>query len=114
MDINATETVKAEITFEREYQIQVVMINVYHNDSLIFNASKFMKELLKNQQKIRFSGSGASHKNGVSERSIKTVVTMTSAIFMQAWIICQKDTLSIDFVQRKWTFLYRSKIGSLI
>ena len=57
-----------------------------------------MEELLKKQQKLRFSGSGASHQNGAgSERAINTVVNMASSILMQAWIICQKDTLSIDF-----------------
>ena len=54
--INATETVKAKLTFEREDKSQGVMINVYHTDNGIFNISKFMEDLLKKQQKIRFSG----------------------------------------------------------
>ena len=41
--INATETVKAKLTFEREAQIQVVVIKVYHTDNWIFNSSEFMK-----------------------------------------------------------------------
>ena len=49
-----------------------------------------------------------------AERAIHTVVNMASAILMQAWMICQKDTLSIDFGQRKWTMLYGSKVGLLI
>ena len=52
------------------------MINVYHTDNEIFNTSKFMEELLKKQQKIRFSGSGASHQNGAAERAINTVVNI--------------------------------------
>ena len=44
--INATETVKAKITFEREDQSQVVIINVYPADNGIFNTSKCMKYLL--------------------------------------------------------------------
>ena len=43
------------------------MINVYHTD--IFNTSKFMEELFKKQQKLRFSGAGASHQNGVGSRA---------------------------------------------
>ena len=39
--INATETVKAKITLEREDKSQGVMTNVYHTD--IFNTSKFME-----------------------------------------------------------------------
>ena len=49
-----------------------------------------------------------------AERAINTVVNMASTIFMQAWMICYKDTLSIDFGQCKWTMLYGSKVGSLI
>ena len=37
--INATETVKAKLTFEREDKSQGIMINVYHTD--ILNTSKF-------------------------------------------------------------------------
>ena len=48
------------------------------------------------------------------ERAINTVVNKASAILMQAWMICHKETLSIDFGQRKWTILYGSKVGFLI
>ena len=40
--INATETVKAKLTFEREAQSQVVVIKGYHTDNGIFNSSEFM------------------------------------------------------------------------
>ena len=73
-----------------------------------------MEELLKKQQKIRFSGASDSHQNVAAERTINTVVNMASAILMQAWMICNKDTLSIDFGQRKCTMLYGSKVGFLI
>ena len=62
--INATEFFKETITFEREAQSQVMAIKEYHTDNEIFNASEFKKELLKQQQKIKFSGAGASHQNG--------------------------------------------------
>ena len=112
--INDTENVKAKITFDREDKSQGVMINVYHNDTGIFNTSKFMEKLLKNQKKISFSGASTSHQNGAAERAIKTVVNMVSTILMQAWMICHKDTFSIDFGQRKCTMLYVYKVGSLI
>ena len=62
--INATETVKEKPTFDREDKSQGVMIHVYHTDNEIFNTSKFTEELLNKQKKLRFSGAGASHKNG--------------------------------------------------
>ena len=88
VDINATETFKEKITFEREDQSQGVMIKGYHTDNWIFNASEFMGNILKNQQKIRFSGAGASHQNGAAERSIKTVVTMVRTMLMHAALRC--------------------------
>ena len=66
------------------------MIKVYHTDNVIFNTSKYMENLLKNHQKIRFSGDVSSHKNGAAERIINMVVTMASAILMQAEIIYHK------------------------
>ena len=55
-----------------------------------------MEEILKKQQKIRFSGAGASHKNGAAERAIKMVVTMTSTMLMHAALICTEDIFSTD------------------
>ena len=47
VDINATKTVKAKLTFEREVQIQGVVIRGYNTDNEIFNVSEFMDDLLK-------------------------------------------------------------------
>ena len=48
---NHAETVKAKLTFEREAQIQEVVIQGYHNNNGIFIASEFMQELLKQKQR---------------------------------------------------------------
>ena len=64
--INATETVKAKLTFEREDQSQRVLIKGYHTDNMIFNYSEFIEELSKNQKNIMFSGAGVSHQNGAA------------------------------------------------
>ena len=94
--INATEAVKEKLTFEREAQSQGVVIKGYHTDNGIFNSSEFMEDLLKKQQKIRFSGAGASHQNGAPERAIKAVVTMARTMLMHAALRCPEDTLSTD------------------
>ena len=92
--INATETVKKKLTFEREAQSQGVVIKGYQTDNVIFNSSEFMEELLKKQQKIRFSGAGASHQNGAAERAIKMLVTMARTVLMHAALRFPEDTLS--------------------
>ena len=53
-----------------------------------------MEELLKKQQKIRFSGAGASHQNGAAERAIKPVVTMARTMLMHTVLRCPEDKLS--------------------
>ena len=65
-------------------------------------------------RKIKFSGFGASHQNRLAEHAIKTVVPMSSAILMQAWMIYHNNTLSIDYGELKWAVLYGSKVGSMI
>ena len=61
------KNVKAKLTCEREDKSQGVMIKICHAD--IFNTSKFIEGLLKNQQKIKLSGAGASHQNGSGSRA---------------------------------------------
>ena len=55
-----------------------------------------MEDLSKKQQKISFSGDGASHQNGSEERAIKTLVTMARSMLMHAALRCTEDTLSTD------------------
>ena len=94
--INATKTVKAKLTFDREAQSQGLVIKGYHTDNGILRASELMEELLKKQQKISFRGAGASHQNGAAKRSIKTVVTMARTMVMHAALRCPEDTFSTD------------------
>ena len=72
------------------------MIKVYHSDNGIFNASYFMEELLKKQQKIRFSGSGASHQNGAAECTVNAVVTMPRTILIHVTLRYPENTFSTD------------------
>ena len=93
VDINASETVKAKLTFGRESQSHGMEIKGYHTDNAIFNASEFMEELLKNQQKIIFSGAGSPHYNGASYCAIKIVVTMARTTLINAAVRCPEETL---------------------
>ena len=94
--INATETIKAKITLEREYQSQGVIIKGYHTGNGIFNTSEFLEELFGEQKKIRFTGAGTSYQNGIAECIIRTLVTMTRTILMHAVLRSTEDTLSTD------------------
>ena len=77
-----------------------------------------MKELLKNQQKIRFSGSGASHQNGAEDHTVKIVVNIERTMLMHAALISPKDTLSTDCFQWKWTtlneYIFRFLVCSMV
>ena len=53
-----------------------------------------MEKLSNKKQKIRFSGAGASRKNGLAERAIKRVVTMERTMLMHAAFRCPEDKLS--------------------
>ena len=55
-----------------------------------------MEDLLKKQQKIKFSGSGASHQNGSAERAIQVVVTTERIMLMHSALRCPEDSLSTD------------------
>ena len=55
-----------------------------------------MEKLLKKHQQVRFSGAGASHQNGATERVIKTVVTTTRTVLTNVVLVCPKDTFTND------------------
>ena len=52
--------------------------------------------MLKNNQKIRFSGAFASHQNGELEQAINTVVTMAGTMLMHAAFRCTEGKLSAN------------------
>ena len=52
--------------------------------------------LRMDQQKIRFSGAGASHQHKAAECAIQTVVTMARTMLIHAALRCPDDTFSTD------------------
>ena len=64
--------------------------------------------MLNNNQRIKFSGAGASHQNGAADRSIKMIVTMERTTLMYATLRCPNDALSTDFDQCRFTMMYGS------
>ena len=94
--INDIKLFKERLTLEREAQSQGVDTKGYQTDNGIFNDSEFMKEMLKKQQQISFSGNRASHENGAAERATKTVVTMERTVLTHAAIIFTEEKFLTD------------------
>ena len=55
-----------------------------------------MEELLGGQKKIRFTGAGASYRNGTAERIINMVVTLERTILMHSALRCPEEHFSAD------------------
>lgn len=84
VSLNAIDTIKSKISFEREAFHDGVKIQAYHSDNGIFTSKAFMEELIRTNQTIRFAGAGAGHQGGVAERGIRTIVTMARTMMLHA------------------------------
>lgn len=96
VSLSGTDTVKAKLHFERAADESGVVIQSYHTDNGVFKSDQFVTELLKNQQTIRFSGSGAAHQNGVAERAILNVVNMARTMMLHAAMRSADGSLNTD------------------
>ena len=72
---------------KRENKIQGVVIKGYHTNNVIFKKSEFVEKILRNQENIKSSGSGASHQDLAKEHAIKMLVTMKRTMLMYAALI---------------------------
>ena len=84
VSLDAVETIKAKLFYEKEAWHDGVKIQAYHTDNGVFTSKAFMEELIRTNQRVRFSGSGAAHQNGVAERGILTVVSMARKMLLHA------------------------------
>ena len=75
---------KSKLGFERDACDSGVVISSCHTDNGIFTSKEFMEVVLCQDQKVRFSGVGASQQNAVAEQSIRTIVTMARKILLFA------------------------------
>ena len=50
----------------------------------MFTSKEIMKVALHQNQKVRFSGVGAAHQNGVAEWAIRNIVTMARTMLLHA------------------------------
>ena len=85
--LNTHETLKAKTSFESMCSTYGVVIQEYLSDNgTAFRNSDFESHLRQFQQTIRHSGVGAHHSNGIAERSIGTVMSITRAMLHHAAI----------------------------
>ena len=82
--ISAPDTIKSKMEFERLCMSYGFMVKKYRTDNGTFTAQSMMSHIEDQGQKITFSGSGAQHQNGVSERAIKTVSHAARTIMLHA------------------------------
>ena len=97
-----------------EDQSQSVVIKVQQTGNMVFNTSEVTEGLFNHHKNIRFSGSGASHKNGAVYCTIKALITMDMNGLIHAMMRCHKDTFTLIFVQLWLNMLCASMTGSLI
>ena len=84
VSFSADETIKAKRLFEQELQNFDIKVKHYHTDNGVFKAEAFTNAIEEDGQKITFSGVGAHHQNGVSERGIRTVVDKARTLMIHA------------------------------
>ena len=69
---------------------------MYHTDSSVFTSKDFMDALIEKYPHIRFSGTGATHQNGVSERGIQTVIQMDYIILIHSAILIPQGNITAE------------------
>ena len=84
VSLGSSETIKSKLGFERDAHDSGVVIESYHTDNRFFTSKTFMEVVLCQNQKVRFSGVGAAHQNGVSEWAIRTIMTMARTMLLHA------------------------------
>jgi hypothetical protein len=82
----AADTVISKRAFGRAAKSSGVKIKAYHGDNGIFKSAEFQDTLTKLEQHLKFSGVGAHHQNGVTERSIRAVTEKAQTMMQHAYM----------------------------
>ena len=84
MGFSAVETIRAKHAFEAMSLAHSVVIESYLTDSGTFKAAAFVKQIRDHDQRIRYCGANAHHKNGVAERAVQSMSNMARAMLLHA------------------------------
>ena len=80
--LRAGETLQAKQFWENYLLRYGFCVKRYHSNNGAFHSAEFKADLHRKKQVIYFSGTGAHHQNGVSERAIRTVVGWARAMIL--------------------------------
>jgi hypothetical protein len=80
----AVETVRAKQAYEQMALHHGVVVESYLTDSGAFKANAFVQHIRTHEQRIRYCGANAHHKNGVAERAVQSVSNMARALILHA------------------------------
>jgi transposase InsO family protein len=84
LSMSSEETVRAKESFERHAKSYGVNIKHYHADNERFKDKAFMKTVEDSGQTISFSGVGAHHQNGISEKRIGDLQRRATTLLLHA------------------------------
>jgi hypothetical protein len=82
VSLSAGETIKSKHSFERFAKAHGVKVKRYRADNHPYSSKAFLDDLESLEQEITFSGVGAHHQNGCSERCLQTVTNWARAAMM--------------------------------
>ena len=80
VSLNAGETLQGKRKLDRAAEDSGRKIKHFHADNHPFGAEEFLEDLELNHQTVTFSGVGAHHQNGVTERASQTVTSWARAL----------------------------------
>ena len=87
VSLNAGETVQSKEGFEQVMGDVGRRVKSYHTDNAPFQSKTFRESLQLENQSITFSGVGAHHQNGATERAIKSITWWARTMILHAIIM---------------------------
>ena len=96
VSLNAADTIQAKLSFEKEAFGHGIKITNYHCDKGTFAAADFVEAIAESEQNIRYSGANTGFQSGVSERAIRTVVSMARTMMLHAAMRWPEEELTPD------------------
>ena len=84
--LGSADTMRSKVKFEQECMHNGRFVKAYHADNGIFTSKQWREALVSGKQKIRVSGVGAHHQNGIAERAIQTIFSRARAMMIHAAI----------------------------